>query len=260
MKRYLLLLVLLHQGSPAQRIQHTDYLVENPAAEEFRGAVWIPSADLSFVVTTTHSPELARDAGVRRAFELPSQAVDGRIAVHMVLKAGESKVITVHTGPADRMERLKSAFPIVCDSRLLDRGEEAVWESDKVAYVLRKGRIEALGKQSPRSVLAQSRVGIGSFDLPPGVLEPEVIAAGPVAGGVRAGRATFVIGRNARWTHVDLLQSQTLAVSLPVRSGEVRFQGSRWIATLAGSPDVGLALYAAPEYYAGSRDRGILLR
>ena len=177
----------------------------------------------------------------------------------MVLKAGEREVITVHTGPADRMDRLKSAFPTVCDSRLLGRGEGAAWESDKVAYILRKGGIEALGKQSARSVFTQPRVGIGSFDLPPGVGGPEAIAAGPVAACVRASRATFVIGRNSRWTHVELAQSRTLSVRLPARTAEARFQGDRWIATLAGSPAVGLALYAAPECYAGRRGREILL-
>ena len=72
MTRYLLLLALWHHAATAQQIRHVDYLVENAAADEFRGVVWIPSGDLSFVVSTTHSPDLARDAEQRRAFELPS--------------------------------------------------------------------------------------------------------------------------------------------------------------------------------------------
>jgi unsaturated chondroitin disaccharide hydrolase len=260
MIRGLFLFALWLQPSLAQRIEHSHYLVENPSAHEFRGLVWIHSAARSFVVTTTHSADLAQDLAARRAFEAPSQSVDGRIAVSLFLKAGERKLITLHTGPADRIGRLRTAYTTVCDSRLTAHGKEAIWESDKVAYVLRAGAVEALGKQSARAVEGQPRVAIGRFALPLRVASPETVAAGPLAAAVRAGRATFTIGRNSRWTEVDLAQAKPLAVRLPAHDGESRFGGEGWVATLAGTPAVGLALYAAPEYVVGARDQEIRLR
>ncbi len=256
----ILLLACVAQSAPTRQIAHRHYLVANPAPQEYRGVVWLPAPGGAFLLTTTHSPDLERDRAQKRAFELPSQHAGGRIAVALTLKPGESKVVTVHTGPADRIARLRAAYPIVCDARLLGRGEEAVWESDRAAYSLRNGTIEAWGKLSSRGVLGQERIPLAAFHLHNGAGTPEIAAAGPAAAVIRSGAVKLTLGRNSRWTEVELPHSGTLAVSLPARLGEQHLQGEGWIATLAGSPAAGLALRADPALVAEIRECRLLLR
>lgn len=138
--------------------------------------VWLPAPGGAFLGTTPHSPDLDRDRAQRRAFELPSQPADGHIAVALTLKPGESKVVALHTAPADRIARRKAAYPLVCDARLLGRGDEAVWESHRAAYSIRNGKVEAWGKLSSRGILGQERIPLAAFDLPPGGGPPEIAA------------------------------------------------------------------------------------
>jgi len=100
MTRCLLLFVLLYQVSSAQRISRADYLVENSAG-------------------------LAQEREKKRAFELPAQAIDGRIAVYMALKAGESKVISVHRGCRSKAEGRIYRLPTMAECEFAARAGSA---------------------------------------------------------------------------------------------------------------------------------------
>ena len=267
----------------AQHILHVDFLVENPGTRDYAGPVWIEARDIypalpefdgfSFIVTTTNSPGLALDLAQRRAFELPSQAIDedgdgksDRVGVYAALKAGEKKVLTLHAGTPGQMVRLKGRYGNPVSASLSAGGAGAVWESEKVAYSWRRssGGVFAIAKQSARPVFelmpaAQlSKVGEPVFvrgGPPPGDATVEVIASGPVAAGVRVSEpgaaSVYVIGRNSRWTFVRTEyrdRKASLQIGLAKRDGETRHSGDGWIAAWAGEPGVGLAVFVPSKY------------
>ena len=68
---FIQLCFLIHADCQGLQIRHIDFLVENANDAEFKGVVWIDAKEVyslipefdgySFVVTTTHSPDLATD-------------------------------------------------------------------------------------------------------------------------------------------------------------------------------------------------------
>ena len=154
MKKFIILLfiILFSPGylfSQGTQIQHIDFLVKNKANNDYQGVIWINAEDIysllpefdgfSFIVTTTHSPDIAADLKKKETDELESQPYDenrdgktDRIGVYMSLKASERKVITVHTGEYDRILRIKGQYVKSCDA--IQSGEGIFIESDKVAY------------------------------------------------------------------------------------------------------------------------------
>ena len=154
MRRILLLIIIVsflpgYLFSQGTQIQHIDFLVKNKANNDYEGVIWINAEDiysllpgfdgLSFIVTTTHSPDIAADLKKKETNELESQPYDengdgkiDRIGVCMSLKASERKVITVHTGEYERILRIKGQYVKSCDA--IQSGEGIFWESDKVAY------------------------------------------------------------------------------------------------------------------------------
>jgi unsaturated chondroitin disaccharide hydrolase len=286
------LLAMAAPPAVAQPILHVDFLAVNPGATDYEGVVWIPASEissllpgfdgLSFLVTTTNSPDIARDHVERRAYELPSQALDEdgngtpeRIGVHLALTAGEKKVITLHSGALEQIARLKGRYRTMVAAARIPGGGAAIWESERVAYTWRKegGIIVPAAKPSvqpittriPVAQLLRMRDAVFTAPHQSGVnAQGEVISAGPIAAAVRVagsgGDLVYVIGRGSRWTFVRArLQGQlgTPQAGIAKREREVLLSGDGWIATLAGEPAVALAVYTPPEYaVAGSVQQG----
>jgi len=152
------------------QIKHIDFLVENVADHEFSGVVWINAREIyslipdfdgfSFIVTTTHSPNLQTDLGKNRADELESQPEDtdgdgkiDRIGIYLFVQALEKKIITVHVGEMNRILRIKGQYKYLCNAIKL---EDAIfWESDRIAYRydLPGNYISVIGKMTQRNIL-----------------------------------------------------------------------------------------------------------
>ena len=96
---------------------------------------------------------------------------------------------------------------------------------------------------------------------PAGEAQAEVIASGPVAAGVRVlgpdTNSVYVIGRNSRWTFVRAeyrAKNANPHIGIAKRERETVHSGDGWIATLAGEPAVGLAVFVPAKYLAGKGD------
>src|SRR3989339_70938 len=94
---------LFGQGT---QVKHIDFLVKNNKNNDFQGVVWINAEDIysllpefdgfSFIVTTTHSPDVTTDLKIRVTDELESQPIDkdgdgktDRIGIYLRLNASE---------------------------------------------------------------------------------------------------------------------------------------------------------------------------
>ena len=277
------MLLCLAALAQAREIVHIDFLAGNPARLEYTGVLYIPAGEVealipgfdgfSFLVTTTNSPDVASDLEERRALELPSQAIDDdgdgradRIGVYVTLRAGEKKIVTLHSGAPDRILRLKGRYAKTCNAERLSGGAAGLWESDKVAYSYHpsSGKLFPIPKAAARPVAEQLPprrlrepfdTGFEIMRAPGALKDAEVIASGPLAAGWRVAAAdwksTFVIGRNDRWTFVRASlpgKSGPVAAGIPKRAGELVLSGEGWVATLAGSPALGLAIFVPRKY------------
>jgi unsaturated chondroitin disaccharide hydrolase len=154
------------------QIRHIDFLVENSTDNEFKGVVWINAQELyslipefdgfSFVVTTTHSPDLASDMQKLKTEELESQPLDEngdgkieKIGVYITLKSLEKEVITVHIGEMNRILRIKGQYKNLCAALKTEDG--VYWESDLVGYRQdnKNHSISLIGKKTQRNILSQ---------------------------------------------------------------------------------------------------------
>ncbi len=159
-------------NSQGPQIQHVDYLVENNTGIDFSGVLWIEAEELyelvpgfdgfSFIITTTHSPDLELDMKKKKTDELESQALDenrdGRvekIGVFLPLKSFEKKVITIHIGEVNRISRIKGQYKNLCNVIIAE--DEIFWESDKIAYRYDHSIpcISIIGKRTQRNILEE---------------------------------------------------------------------------------------------------------
>ena len=178
MKRVLIIFVLLlifRTGNllcAGTQIQHIDFLVQNNKEVDYNGVVWIDADDVysriprfdgfSFLVTTTDSPDIISDLEKKQARILPSQALDensdgkiDRIGIYVSIKGQSNKVITLQTGQADRIIRIKPKDKKLCDAVLLNNQSGILWESDRIGYRYDKSAntVNIFGKMTHRSVI-----------------------------------------------------------------------------------------------------------
>ena len=161
--------------------------------------------------------------------------------------------------------RLKGRYPNKISAERIIGGGAAVWESEKVAYSWQRkdGMVFPIAKPSARPIFGQMpvarllRAGDAAFVAAQslGGAQAEVIASGPVAAGVRVSEpganSVYVIGRNGRWTFVRAKYDAGKAkpkIGIAKRERETLLSGDGWIATLAGEPVVGLAIFVPAKY------------
>ncbi len=240
------------------QIQHIDFLVTNETDFDYNGVIWIDTDDIyslipefdgiSFVVTTTNSPDIATDLQKIQAYELPSQAIDengdGRqenIGIYISIEAQEKKVITVHIGQPERIVRLKSWYKKLCDASLMNDCSSLLWESDKVGYRYDRLRnvINIIGKMTHRNLvdlIKYSADGRNSFSL---LCEEIIIQSNP------PGFAGIGILENGRVRSFKEFKPSEIAVrasgpiatcveikiyekDLSINSNYILSQGNRW--------------------------------
>ncbi len=305
---------LISQGT---QIQHIDFLVKNKTNSDYGGIIRINAEDIysllpefdgfSFIVTTTHSPDIDTDLKRKVTDELESQPydIDGNgkidcIRVNLSLKASEKKIITVHIGEYDRISRIKGQYVKSCGA--VKSGDGIFWESDQVAYRCdpELNVFSIFGKMTHRNILdlitepyydrlkrtfigeeliiTEKAPGFGKL----GVFKDgeilgingnisedlSVAGSGPLTSGININTAygtalnihtNYSIVRGSRWTWADVTLSgnwsgHQFTAGIPNRPDEKILTGDDYVATFAGIPALGLAVYVPLEYIQGIRE------
>jgi uncharacterized protein DUF4861 len=153
----------------APRIKRIQLSITNPVPLARTENVVLPVAQLkridpafnagNAIVVATNAANLADDARVLQAAELPSQADDfdgdgkyDELVFQIDLAAGQTRVVTLAYGDQAAIQRLRGKYPVRTAMKFATRYEGLGWESEDVAwriYFDKRNAIDIYGKRRP---------------------------------------------------------------------------------------------------------------
>ena len=224
MKKFIILLFIIlfspgylfNQGT---QIQHIDFLVKNEANNDYQGVLWINAEDIysllpefdefSFIVTTTHSSDIAADLKKKETEELESQPY------------------------YDRTKRTSIGEELFITKKAPGFGKLGV---------LREGEILGLSGKMPDNIYIS-----GKGPLVSGInisstygTDVKVNSQFTIARGSRWTLAD--VSLSGTWSGIQFI------TGIPIRPDEKTVEGDDYIAAFAGMPSLGLAIYVPVEY------------